>query len=115
MQNVTQCYFTYVTEYSDGIQEKCVDFYWKTCKIAFKERVFNATTRNCKRPLIKKCDDGSTAPDAYGSPGGNFRRIGPQYNSVQFQFHGLDPPLEYQETSDIILGHLASFNFFLND
>lgn len=58
MQNVTQCYYTYVTEYSDGIQEKCVDFYWKTCKIAFKERVFNATTRNCKRPLVKRCDDG---------------------------------------------------------
>ncbi len=36
VQNVTQCYYTYVTEYSDGIQEKCVDFYWKTCKIAFK-------------------------------------------------------------------------------
>ncbi len=34
-----------------------MDFYWKTCKIVFKERVFNATTRMCKRPLIKRCDD----------------------------------------------------------
>ena len=92
MQNVTQCYFTYVTEYSDGIQEKCVDFYWKTCKIAFKERIFNATTRNCKRPLIKKCDDGPTAPDAYGSPGGNIRRVGSQYTKYtsSVQFHDKD-------------------------
>ena len=75
VQNVTQCYFTYVTEYSDGIQEKCVDFYWKTCKIAFKERVFNATTRNCKRPLIKKCDDAIPAQDSYGVSGGNEQKI----------------------------------------
>ena len=33
VQNVTQCYYTYVTEYSEAEQEKCVDFYWKTCKI----------------------------------------------------------------------------------
>ena len=57
VQNVTQCYYTYITEYSEAEQEKCVDFYWKTCKIVFKERVFNATSRTCKRPLIKKCDD----------------------------------------------------------
>ena len=56
VQNVTQCYYTYVTEYSEAEQEKCVDFYWKTCKIVFKERVFNATSRMCKRPLIKRCD-----------------------------------------------------------
>jgi hypothetical protein len=43
-----------VTEYSDGIQEKCVDFYWKTCKIAFKERVFNATTRSGTNDMILK-------------------------------------------------------------
>ena len=36
VQNVTQCYYTYVTEYSEAEQEKCVDFYWKTCKIIFK-------------------------------------------------------------------------------
>ena len=57
VQNVTQCYYTYITEYSEAEQEKCVDFYWKTCKIVFKERVFNATSRQCKRPLIKRCDD----------------------------------------------------------
>ena len=57
VQNVTQCYYTYVTEYSEAEQEKCVDFYWKTCKIIFKERIFNATSRMCKRPLIKRCDD----------------------------------------------------------
>jgi len=62
VQNVTQCYYTYITEYTDGVQEKCEDFYWKTCKIVFKERVFNATSRSCKRPLIKQCDDG-------GAPG----------------------------------------------
>ena len=56
VQNVTQCYYTYITEYTDGIQEKCEDFYWKTCKIVFKERVFNATSRSCKRPLVKNCD-----------------------------------------------------------
>ena len=59
MQNVTQCYYTYITEYSEAEQEKCVDFYWKTCKIIFKERVFNATTRMCKRPLIKRCKNKS--------------------------------------------------------
>lgn len=64
VQNVTQCYYTYVTEYSEAEQEKCVDFYWKTCKIVFKERVFNATTRKCKRPLIKKCDSDQSQ---YGS------------------------------------------------
>ena len=57
VQNVTQCYYTYITEYSEAEQEKCEDFYWKTCKIVFKERVFNATTRMCSRPLIKKCDE----------------------------------------------------------
>ena len=57
VQNVTQCYYTYITEYSEAEQEKCEDFYWKMCKIVFKERVFNATARNCKRPLIKKCDE----------------------------------------------------------
>jgi hypothetical protein len=57
VQNVTQCYYTYVTEYSEAETEKCVDFYWKTCKIIFEERFFNATTRMCKRPLIKRCDD----------------------------------------------------------
>ena len=56
VQNVTQCYYTYITEYTDGIQEKCKDFYWKTCKIVFEEKVFNATSRQCKRPLVKKCD-----------------------------------------------------------
>ena len=59
VQNVTQCYYTYITEYSEAEQEKCVDFYWKTCKIIFKERVFNATTRMCKRPLIKRCKNKS--------------------------------------------------------
>lgn len=65
VSNVTQCYYTYVTEYSDGIQEKCEDFYWKTCKIVFKERVFNATSRSCKRPLVKNCDTagGGGEPD----------------------------------------------------
>ena len=58
VQNVTQCYYTYVTEYTDGVQEKCEDFYWKTCKIVFKERVFNATARSCRRPLVKNCDPG---------------------------------------------------------
>jgi len=64
VQNVTQCYYTYITEYTDGIQEKCEDFYWKTCKIVFKERVFNATSRSCKRPLVKNCDPstGSAEP-----------------------------------------------------
>ena len=65
VQNVTQCYYTYITEYSEAEQEKCVDFYWKTCKIIFKERVFNATTRMCKRPLIKKCDE-----NQYSNPEG---------------------------------------------
>lgn len=60
VQNVTQCYYTYITEYSEAEQEKCHDFYWKTCKIVFKERVFNATSRVCKKPLIKKCDDQSS-------------------------------------------------------
>ena len=60
VQNVTQCYYTYITEYSEAEQEKCVDFYWKTCKIVFKERVFNATTRMCSRPLIKKCDENNS-------------------------------------------------------
>ena len=45
VQNVTQCYYTYVTEYDDGEQEKCDEFYWKSCKIVFEERTFNATSR----------------------------------------------------------------------
>ena len=45
LQNVTQCYYTYVTEYSDAEQEKCEDFYWKQCKIVFKQRTYNATSR----------------------------------------------------------------------
>jgi len=56
VQNVTQCYYTYITEYTDSTIEKCKDFYWKTCKIVFEDKVFNATSRQCKRPLVKKCD-----------------------------------------------------------
>lgn len=65
VQNVTQCYYTYVTEYTDGEQEKCDEFYWKSCKIVFEQKTFNATSRKCKRPLTKQCDD-SASP--YGAP-----------------------------------------------
>ena len=66
VQNVTQCYFTYITEYSDQEQEKCDEYYTKNCKIVFEQRPFNATNRMCKRPLIKKCD---VAPsNSFGSP-----------------------------------------------
>eukprot|EP00094_Tigriopus_californicus_P004406 TCALIF_04245-PA protein Name:"Protein of unknown function" AED:0.17 eAED:0.17 QI:0/0/0/0.5/1/1/2/0/384 len=61
VQNVTQCYNTYITEYSDGEEEKCEDFYWKSCKIVFDQVTFNATTRKCRRPLIKNCDDRNNA------------------------------------------------------
>ena len=37
VQNVTQCYYTYITEYTDGITEKCKDFY---CKIGICPIVF---------------------------------------------------------------------------
>ena len=57
VQNVTQCYYTYVTEYEDGQEEKCDEFYWKSCKIVFEQKSFNATLRQCKRPLLKECDD----------------------------------------------------------
>lgn len=61
VQNVTQCYNTYITEYTDGEEEKCEDFYWKSCKIVFDQVTFNATTRKCRRPLIKNCGEGSNA------------------------------------------------------
>lgn len=56
VQNVTTCYYTYITAYSDQEQEKCDEFFWKSCKIVFKTRPFNATSRICQRPLIKQCD-----------------------------------------------------------
>ena len=39
--------------------QKCEDFYWKQCKIVFKERTFDATSRSCKKALIKDCSGGS--------------------------------------------------------
>ena len=70
VQNVTQCYYTYVTEYSDAEQEKCEDFYWKQCKIVFKQKTYNATSRQCKRPLRKECDENPQPFDS-NNPGAN--------------------------------------------
>lgn len=66
VQNVTQCYNTYITEYSDVEVQKCEDFYWKQCKIVFKERTFDATSRVCKKALIKDCGGGGSNQQ-YGS------------------------------------------------
>ena len=33
-------------EYSEVEVQKCEDFYWKQCKIVFKERTFDATSRD---------------------------------------------------------------------
>ena len=55
-QNVMQCYNTYVTKYTDSIQEKCEEVFIKTCRIIMRSRAYNHTTRLCKRPLLKKCD-----------------------------------------------------------
>ena len=54
-QNVTQCYNTYVTRYTDSIREKCEEVFIKTCRIVMRARTYNHTTRVCKRPLVKDC------------------------------------------------------------
>ena len=55
-QNVTQCYNTYVTKYTDSIREKCEEVFIKTCRIIMRSRAYNHTTRLCKRPLLKQCN-----------------------------------------------------------
>ena len=56
------------TEYSEVEVQKCEDFYWKQCKIVFKERTFDATSRVCKRALIKDCSGGGRSkPQSYGA------------------------------------------------
>ena len=50
-QNVRQCYNTYVTKYTDSIQEKCEEVFIKTCRIIMRSRAYKHTTRLCKRPL----------------------------------------------------------------
>jgi hypothetical protein len=41
----------------DFLTQTCDTFYWKQCKIVFKQRTFNATSRQCKRQLRKDCED----------------------------------------------------------
>ena len=61
------------TEYSEVEVQKCEDFYWKQCKIVFKERTFDATSRVCKKALIKDCSGGGGGKGSSSSPqyGGN--------------------------------------------
>ena len=50
--------------------QKCEDFYWKQCKIVFKERTFDATSRVCKKALIKDCSGGGgggSKPQSYAA------------------------------------------------
>ena len=54
-QNVTQCYNSYVTTYRDAVRERCEEVFVKTCRIVLREKAYNATTRVCKRPLVKEC------------------------------------------------------------
>ena len=54
-QNVSQCYNTYVTKYTDSIREKCEEVFIKSCRIVMRSRTYNHTTRICKRPLVKEC------------------------------------------------------------
>ena len=55
-QNVSQCYNTYVTQYTDSIREKCEEVFIKTCRIIMRSRTYNHTTRLCRRPLLKQCN-----------------------------------------------------------
>ena len=63
-QMVNQCYNSYVTTYKDVVRERCQEVFIKTCRIILRERAFNATTRVCKRPLIKECNDPVTVSEA---------------------------------------------------
>ena len=63
-QMVNQCYNSYVTTYKDVVRERCQEIFIKTCRIILRERAFNATTRVCKRPLIKECNDPVTVSEA---------------------------------------------------
>lgn len=68
-QLVPQCHYTYITEYADGIREKCDQVFFKTCKIVFKEKAYNHTTRVCTRPMIKDCGQQELPSyGTYGSP-----------------------------------------------
>ena len=68
-QIVDQCYNSYVTTYKDVVKEKCVEVFVKTCRIVLRDRAFNATTRVCKRPLVKECDDYLPSySNSYGAP-----------------------------------------------
>ena len=68
-QIVDQCYNSYVTTYKDVVKEKCDEVFVKTCRIVLKDRAFNATTRVCKRPLVKECNDYLPSySNAYGAP-----------------------------------------------
>jgi len=69
-QNVTQCYNTYITKYKDSIREKCEDVFIKTCRIVMRKRTYNHTTRVCKRPQVKQCNNFQTVP-SYGGYGAN--------------------------------------------
>ena len=61
-QILTQCYNSYVTTYKDVVKEKCTEVFVKTCRIKLVERGFNATTRVCKRPLVKECQNYKQPP-----------------------------------------------------
>ena len=68
-QIVDQCYNSYVTTYKDVVKEKCNEVFVKTCRIVLKDRAFNATTRVCKRPLVKECADYLPSySNSYGAP-----------------------------------------------
>ena len=68
-QIVDQCYNSYVTTYKDVVKEKCDEVFVKTCRIVLRDRAFNATTRVCKRPLVKQCDDYLPSySNSYGAP-----------------------------------------------
>ena len=68
-QIVDQCYNSYVTTYKDVVKEKCDEVFVKTCRIVLKDRAFNATTRVCKRPLVKECNDYLPSySNTYGAP-----------------------------------------------
>ena len=68
-QIVDQCYNSYVTTYKDVVKEKCEEVFVKTCRIVLRDRAFNATTRVCKRPLVKECDDYLPSySNSYGAP-----------------------------------------------
>ena len=56
-QNVSQCYNTYVTQYTYSIREKCEEVFMKTCRIIIRTRTYNHTIRICKRPLVKECNN----------------------------------------------------------